>query len=59
MPRPTRGSTFAARDGSTGIRWPEDGKRPQKTGFANKTEARAGSTARSGRDSRAARPART
>jgi integrase len=40
MARPTRGSIFTAGDGSTGIRWPEDGKRPQKTGFANKTEAR-------------------
>jgi integrase len=40
MPRPTRGSIFDAADGSVGIRWPEDGKRPQKTGFANKTEAR-------------------
>ena len=40
MPRPTRGSIFLAGDGSTGIRWPEAGKRPQRTGFANKTEAR-------------------
>lgn len=40
MPRPTRGSTFPAADGSVGIRWPEDGQRPQKTGFVNKTEAR-------------------
>jgi hypothetical protein len=40
MPRPTRGSIFTAGDGSIGIRWPEDGKRPQKTGFPNKTEAR-------------------
>jgi integrase len=40
MPRPTRGSTFTSADGSVGIRWPEDGKRPQQTGFANKTEAR-------------------
>jgi integrase len=39
MPRPTRGSIFLAADGSTGIRWPEAGKRPQRTGFANKTEA--------------------
>jgi integrase len=41
MPRPTRGSIFTAGDGTTGIRWPEDGKRPQKTGFPNRTEARA------------------
>jgi integrase len=31
---------FKTRDGY-GIRWPEDGKRPQKTGFRTKTEARA------------------
>lgn len=35
-----RGSVFAAKDGY-GIRWPEDGKRPQKTGFRTRTEARA------------------
>jgi integrase len=40
MPRPTRGSIFTATDGTVGIRWPEDGRRPQRTGFANKTEAR-------------------
>jgi integrase len=40
MPRPTRGSIFTAGDGSIGIRWPEDCKRPQKIGFPNKTEAR-------------------
>jgi integrase len=40
MARPTRGSIFTAGDGTTGIRWPEDGKRPQKTGFATKTDAR-------------------
>ena len=39
MPRPTSGSVFRTRSGY-GIRWPEDGRRPQQTGFANKTEAR-------------------
>jgi integrase len=34
-----RGSVFATTDGY-GIRWPEDGKRPQKTGFRTRTEAR-------------------
>jgi integrase len=34
-----RGSVFATKDGY-GIRWPEDGKRPQKTGFRTRTEAR-------------------
>ena len=33
------GSVFKTRDGF-GIRWPENGKRPQKTGFRTKTEAR-------------------
>jgi hypothetical protein len=33
------GSVFGTTDGY-GIRWPEDGKRPQKTGFRTKTEAR-------------------
>ena len=36
----TRGSVFRTRKGGYGIRWPEDGKRPQQTGFATKTEAR-------------------
>jgi integrase len=39
MPAETRGSVFATKDGF-GIRWPENGKRPQKTGFRTRTEAR-------------------
>ena len=39
MPRRTTGSVYRTADGY-GIRWPEDGKRPQRTGFATKTEAR-------------------
>jgi integrase len=39
MPAETRGSVFETRDGY-GIRWPENGKRPQRTGFKTKTEAR-------------------
>src|SRR4029453_5874155 len=39
MPAETRGSIFKTPDG-VGIRWPEDGKRPQKTGFRNAAEAR-------------------
>ena len=39
MPRLTTGSVFKTADGY-GIRWPEDGKRPQRTGFTTKTEAR-------------------
>jgi integrase len=39
MPAETRGSVFATRDGY-GVRWPENGKRPQQTGFKTKTEAR-------------------
>jgi integrase len=35
----TSGSIFKTRDGY-GIRWPEDGRRPQRTGFKTKTEAR-------------------
>ena len=35
----SQGSVFKTRDGF-GIRWPENGKRPQKTGFRTKTEAR-------------------
>jgi integrase len=34
-----RGSVFKTRDG-WGIRWPEHGKRPQRTGFKTKTAAR-------------------
>jgi hypothetical protein len=32
MPAEPRGSIFKTKDG-VGIRWPEDGKRPQRTGF--------------------------
>jgi integrase len=39
MARRTTGSVFKTADGY-GIRWPEDGKRPQRAGFATKTEAR-------------------
>jgi integrase len=39
MPAKTRGSIYPTRDGY-GIRWPENGKRPQQTGFRTKTEAR-------------------
>jgi integrase len=39
MPAQTRGSVFRAGDGY-GIRWPENGKRPQQTGFRTKTAAR-------------------
>src|SRR5215211_2927008 len=38
MSRRTTGSVFRAKPG-WGIRWPEDGRRPQRTGFATKTEA--------------------
>ncbi len=41
MARVTRGSIYPERRGTVGIRWPEDGKRPQQGGFKNKTEARA------------------
>jgi integrase len=39
MPAEPRGSVFATRDGY-GIRWPENGKRPQQTSFKTRTEAR-------------------
>jgi integrase len=39
MPAEARGSVFKTRDG-WGIRWPENGKRPQRTGFHTTTEAR-------------------
>ncbi len=39
MPAQRKGSVFKARDGY-GIRWPENGRRPQRTGFTTKTEAR-------------------
>jgi hypothetical protein len=35
-----RGSVFKTRSGDYGIRWPEAGKRPQRTGFRTKTDAR-------------------
>lgn len=40
MPADTRGSIFKTRSGEYGIRWPEGGRRPQKTPFPTKTEAR-------------------
>lgn len=40
MPRQTRGSVYRERKGTYGIKWPEDGKRPQRGGFRTKTEAR-------------------
>ena len=39
MPAEARGSVFQTPTGC-GIRWPENGKRPQKTGFRTKTDAR-------------------
>jgi integrase len=39
MPRRTAGSVFRTATGY-GVRWPEDGKRPQQVGFKTKTEAR-------------------
>ena len=39
MPAEQRGSVFKTKTG-VGIRWVEDGRRPQKTGFVTKTEAR-------------------
>ncbi len=39
MPAETRGSVFNTRAGF-GIRWPEEGRRPQRVGFKTKTEAR-------------------
>ena len=39
MPRSTSGSVFRTATGY-GIRWPEDGRRPQRAGFKTKTEAR-------------------
>jgi integrase len=39
MPAKTAGSVFRTRDGY-GVRWPENGKRPQRSGFKTKTEAR-------------------
>jgi integrase len=40
MPRRTTGSVFKTPSSGYGIRWPEEGRRPQRTGFATKTEAR-------------------
>ena len=39
MPRRTTGSVYRTANGY-GIRWPEDGRRPHRAGFATKTEAR-------------------
>src|SRR5262249_47545574 len=39
MPAETRGSVYKTRTGF-GIRWPEDGKRQFRSGFATKTDAR-------------------
>ena len=39
MPRDIQGSVFKTGNGY-GIRWPEDGSRPQKVGFRTKSEAR-------------------
>jgi len=39
MPAETRGSVYPTR-GGYGIRWPEDGKRRHRSGFATKREAR-------------------
>src|SRR5438094_499781 len=39
MPAETRGSLYPVR-GGWGIRWPDDGKRKHRSGFATKTEAR-------------------
>src|SRR5918992_108517 len=39
MPRLTQGSVYRTATGY-GIRWPEDGRRPHRAGFRNKTEAR-------------------
>jgi integrase len=40
MPRQTRGSVYREPKGTFGIRWIEDGKRPQRGGFRTKTQAR-------------------
>lgn len=40
MPRQAKGSVYRETKGTYGVRWPEDGKRPQKGGFRTKTEAR-------------------
>jgi integrase len=40
MPAELRGSVFATRRNGYGIRWQESGKRPQRSGFKTKTEAR-------------------
>jgi integrase len=39
MPAETKGSVYATRTGY-GIRWPEDGRRRHRAGFATRTEAR-------------------
>jgi len=40
MPRQTRGSVYRETKGTYGIRWAEEGRRPQRGGFRTKTEAR-------------------
>lgn len=40
MPRPIKGSVYQEPNGTWGIRWPEQGRRPQKGGFRNRTAAR-------------------
>lgn len=40
MARQIRGSVYREPGGTYGIRWPEDGRRPQKGGFRTKTQAR-------------------
>lgn len=40
MPRPVTGSVYREARGTYGIRWVQDGRRPQKGGFATKTAAR-------------------
>lgn len=40
MPRQTRGSVFRETKGTYGIRWPEEGQRPQRGGFRTKSDAR-------------------
>lgn len=40
MPRQTKGSVYREKAGTYGIKWPEEGRRPQKGGFRTKTQAR-------------------
>jgi hypothetical protein len=39
VPPKVRGTVFPTSDGY-GIRWPEDGRRPQQSGFRTRTDAR-------------------